>query len=314
MLNTPLNIHRHTSFISLHNPTNEVRLLLKDYSLVQKNIFTLIQHITNAEQKDKVKRILDKYAKLFDTTKPTIVINVKPHAIKTLDYPPPSSKPYYSTPAKQDSMYKITQECNKKRISLTLPLYAALMLVELLRYQYWHKELFQFELIRPSYSPDAAQLFIDKSTRVNNWAGELTTNNSTLSSSRRQNMINYAIYNVFLTTYWIRPILRKWIFQQLKNTRINDLFISFKSTLPPSFLQKTKKFKKMLIQKFVNALLGDDELEPISDDEIYVNQLVGPVKQAPPAIEEISDDEQQLTDQLLANDIELIIHNDGQVK
>ncbi|CAF4954528.1 unnamed protein product, partial [Rotaria socialis] len=34
----------------------------------------------------------------------------------------------------------------------------------------------------------------------------------------------------------------------------------------------------------------------------------------PPAIEEISDDEQQLTDQLLANDIELIIHNDGQVK
>ncbi|CAF4699000.1 unnamed protein product, partial [Rotaria socialis] len=92
----------------------------------------LIQHITNAEQKDKVKRILDKYAKLFDTTKPTIVINVKPHAIKTLDYPPPSSKPYYSTPAKQDSMYKITQECNKKRISLTLPLYAALMLVELL--------------------------------------------------------------------------------------------------------------------------------------------------------------------------------------
>ncbi|CAF4398089.1 unnamed protein product [Rotaria socialis] len=127
-------------------------------------------------------------------------------------------------------------------------------------------------------------------------------------------MINYAIYNVFLTTYWIRPILRKWIFQQLKNTRINDLFISFKSTLPPSFLQKTKKLKKMLIQKFVNALLGDDELEPISDDEIYVNQLVGPVKQAPPAIEEISDDEQQLTDQLLANDIELIIHNDGQVK
>ncbi|CAF3715689.1 unnamed protein product [Rotaria socialis] len=314
MLNTPLNIHRHTSFISLHNPTNEVRLLLKDYSLVQKNIFNLIQHITNAEQKDKVKRILDKYAKLFDTTKPTIVINVKPHAIKTLDYPPPSSKPYYSTPAKQDSMYKITQECNKKRISLTLPLYAALMLVELLRYQYWHKELFQFELIRPSYSPDAAQLFIGKSTRVNNWAGELTTNNSTLSSSRRQNMINYAIYNVFLTTYWIRPILRKWIFQQLKNTRINDLFISFKSTLPPSFLQKTKKLKKMLIQKFVNALLGDDELEPISDDEIYVNQLVGPVKQAPPAIEEISDDEQQLTDQLLANDIELIIHNDGQVK
>ncbi|CAF5143858.1 unnamed protein product, partial [Rotaria magnacalcarata] len=146
MLNSSLKIHRHTSFISLHNPTNEVRLLPKgiilgtttiptlsfkkdpaiDYSLTQKHICNLIQPITNSEQKDNVKRVLDKHVKLFDTTKPTIVINVKPHAIKTLDYPPPSSKPYYSTPAKQDAMYKITQE------------------------------LLQCELIRPSYSPYAA--------------------------------------------------------------------------------------------------------------------------------------------------------------
>ncbi|CAF4712302.1 unnamed protein product [Rotaria socialis] len=146
MLNSSLNIHRHTSFISLHNPTNEVHLLPKGiilgtttiptlsfkkdpeihYSLAQKNICNLIKPITNSEQQDKVKRILDKPVKLFDTTKPTIVINVKSHVIKTLDYPPPSSKPYYSTPAKQDAMYKITQE------------------------------LLQFELIRPSYSPYAA--------------------------------------------------------------------------------------------------------------------------------------------------------------
>ncbi|CAF2042047.1 unnamed protein product, partial [Rotaria magnacalcarata] len=130
VLNSSLNIHRHTSFISLHNPTNEGRLLPKDiilgtttiptlsfkkdrnidYSLAQKHICNSIQSITNLEQKDKVKRVLDKHVKLFDTTKPTIVANVKPHAIKTLDYPPPSSKPYYSTPAKQDAMYKITQE------------------------------------------------------------------------------------------------------------------------------------------------------------------------------------------------------------
>ncbi|CAF4386202.1 unnamed protein product, partial [Rotaria magnacalcarata] len=97
-----------------------------DYSLAQKHICNLIQPITNLEQKDNVKRVLEKHVKLFDTTKPTIVINVKPHAIKTLDYPPPSSKPYYFTSAKQDAMYKITQE------------------------------LLQFELIRPSYSPYAA--------------------------------------------------------------------------------------------------------------------------------------------------------------
>ncbi|CAF1529890.1 unnamed protein product, partial [Rotaria magnacalcarata] len=70
---------------------------------------------------------------------------------------------------------------------------------------------------------------------------------------------------------------------------INDLLISFISTLPPPLLQKRKQ---MLTQKFVNALFGDDEIEPISDDEIYVNQIVGSVKQAPSAIEEISDDEQ----------------------
>ncbi|CAM2728785.1 unnamed protein product [Rotaria socialis] len=97
-----------------------------DYSLAQGNICNLIQPVTNSEQKDKIKRALDKHVKLFDTTKPTIVINVNSQAIKTLDHSPPSSKPYYSTPTKQDAMYMITQE------------------------------LLQFELIRPSYSPYAA--------------------------------------------------------------------------------------------------------------------------------------------------------------
>ncbi|CAF5107649.1 unnamed protein product, partial [Rotaria magnacalcarata] len=99
---------------------------------------------------------------------------------------------------------------------------------------------------------------------------------------------------------------------------INDLLISFISTLPPPLLQKRKQ---MLTQKFVNALFGDDEIEPISDDEIYVNQIVGSVKQAPSAIEEISDDEQyprsdwiQCQGSDFANDIKLIIHNDDQVK
>ncbi|CAF4295986.1 unnamed protein product, partial [Rotaria sordida] len=56
----------------------------------------------------------------------TITTNVKPHAIKTLDHPPPVSKPYYSTPSKQEEMYKIIQE------------------------------LLHFGLIRPSDSPYAA--------------------------------------------------------------------------------------------------------------------------------------------------------------
>ncbi|CAF1431735.1 unnamed protein product [Rotaria sp. Silwood1] len=42
--------------------------------------------------------ILNQHEKLFDTNKPSIAIGVKPHAIKTLDHPPPTSKPFYTTP------------------------------------------------------------------------------------------------------------------------------------------------------------------------------------------------------------------------
>ena len=48
--------------------------------------------------------------KNFDTSKPAIAINVKPHEIKTLDYPRPSSKPYHSPPHTEEEMYKIVQE------------------------------------------------------------------------------------------------------------------------------------------------------------------------------------------------------------
>ncbi|CAF4671374.1 unnamed protein product, partial [Rotaria socialis] len=146
MLNSSLAIHRHTSFISLHNPTTDYCLLHKgiilgtttiptldvkhdpeiNHQLVHAKISDLLQHITNSEQQDQAKCILIEHAKLFDTNRPTIATNVKPHAIKTLDHPPPTSKPYYSTPSKQEAMYKITQE------------------------------LLHFGLIRPSYSPYAA--------------------------------------------------------------------------------------------------------------------------------------------------------------
>ncbi|CAF4737578.1 unnamed protein product, partial [Rotaria sp. Silwood2] len=66
-------------------------------------------------------------------------------------------------------------------------------------------------------------------------------------------------------------------------------------------------------QKFVNALFGADELEPISDDEIYLSQLVGSVTKTQPDLEEISDDEQQLTDTLPTNDIEFIINEDNEL-
>ncbi|CAF3848076.1 unnamed protein product [Rotaria sordida] len=146
MLNSSLTVHRHTSFISLYNPTNYLcslpkgiilgtttiptlsfkRNLIIDHQLVNRNIISFIQHIADHEQQDKVRIILNQFAKLFDTSKSSIATGVKPHAIKTLDHPPPTSKPFYTTPSKQEEMYKITQE------------------------------LLHFGLIRPSYSPYAA--------------------------------------------------------------------------------------------------------------------------------------------------------------
>ncbi|CAF2090982.1 unnamed protein product [Rotaria magnacalcarata] len=146
MLNSSLKVHDHTSNISFYNPTNYSYSLPKglilgtttiptlsfkknstiDHELVNKNITNLIQHITRPDRHEHIKSILYQHLKLFYTSKSTIATNVKPHSIKTLDHPPPTSKPYYTTPNKQEEMYKIVQE------------------------------LLYFGLIRPSYSPYAA--------------------------------------------------------------------------------------------------------------------------------------------------------------
>ena len=146
LLNNILTVKYKKSYVSIYNPTSYPYSLPKgiilgtttiptlsfnkslaiDHQVVDKHINNLIRHISNPEQQDKIKFILNQHAKLFDTSKPTIVDKVKPHEIKTRDHPPPASKPYYSTPHKQEQMYNIT------------------------------KELLNFGLIRPSYSPYAA--------------------------------------------------------------------------------------------------------------------------------------------------------------
>ena len=102
------------------------------------HIDSLVEHINDHDQQRQVKRILFHYSHLFDTRKPAIVCNVKPHEIKTLDHPPPASKAYYSTPQKQEAMHTLVQE------------------------------LLQSGLIRQSYSPYAAPaLLIPK--KDNTW-------------------------------------------------------------------------------------------------------------------------------------------------
>ncbi|CAF4659627.1 unnamed protein product, partial [Rotaria sp. Silwood2] len=111
-LNSSLKVHDHASNISLYNPTNYSYSLPKglilgtttipalsfkknstiDHELVNKNITNLMQHVTRPDRHEKIKSILYQHLKLFDTSKSTIATNGKPHSIKTLDHPPPTSK------------------------------------------------------------------------------------------------------------------------------------------------------------------------------------------------------------------------------
>ncbi|CAF1678236.1 unnamed protein product, partial [Adineta ricciae] len=146
LLNNMVVVNHQKSHISLYNPTKYSYTIPEgivvgtttvptlsfnkcspiDHELVNGYITKLTRHVADPKQADEIKNILHHHEKLFDTSKPTIAVNVKPHEIKTLDYPPPTSRPYYSTPQKEEEMYNIVQD------------------------------LLQHGLIRKSYSPFAA--------------------------------------------------------------------------------------------------------------------------------------------------------------
>ncbi|CAF0988475.1 unnamed protein product [Rotaria sordida] len=78
-------------------------------------------------------------------------------------------------------------------------------------------------------------MFIDKSITVNEWAMELDPMYSTLSTSNRNKMIHYAIYDCFATTCLIRPVTLYWTFQQIIkniNDDNNDDEITVNQSLP----------------------------------------------------------------------------------
>ena len=130
LLNNIATVNQQKSYISVYNPTSYVYSIPKglilgtttiptlsfskctsiNHQLVNDNINKLTRHITDLTQGEEIKAILHEHEKLFDTSKPAIAVNVKPHEIKTLNHPPPSSRPYHSTPHKEEEMYKIVQE------------------------------------------------------------------------------------------------------------------------------------------------------------------------------------------------------------
>lgn len=55
-------------------------------------------------------------------------------------------------------------------------------------------------------------------------------------------MIRYAIYDVMAVTFLIRPITEQWTFEKIKNRKMNEMFVAFKSIkLPPLPTSKNKK-------------------------------------------------------------------------
>ena len=163
----------------------------------------------------------------------------------------------------------------------------------------------------------AAQVFIDKSCTVNNWSAGSTSNSSTLSTARREKMINYAIYDCFATTYLIRPVLDNWTFKKLKDTNIIELFTAFKLPALPTYSSINRKINKKMEQNVNSQTLNiiDEDLEIISDDdEIYLDQLIEPVNNKQSNYEDISSDEHELNTQLPANDVDLPHDTDVEVE
>ncbi|CAF4931198.1 unnamed protein product, partial [Rotaria sp. Silwood1] len=106
-----------------------------------------------------------------------------------------------------------------------------------------------------------------------------------------------------------------WTFKQLNDINIVELFTSFKALSLPkinSSNKKSKKIKKNInLQKLFNS--NDDDLQPISDDEIYLNQLIAPATNEQLEKEKISNYEQKFTGQSLVNDAELISDEDDEI-
>jgi hypothetical protein len=126
------------------------------------------------------------------------------------------------------------------------------------------------------------KLYIDKSCTLGYWTSSLTSSHSSLSHEEQMKMVHYATHDAMAVTYLIRPITEKWTFKQLEERKISEMFITFnaiKLPLLPATTSTKKKNKNINIQKLSKIFkCTDSDIESISsDEEIYLNRLVGPV-------------------------------------
>ncbi|CAF4150870.1 unnamed protein product [Rotaria sordida] len=139
-------------------------------------------------------------------------------------------------------------------------------------------------------------MFIDKSITVNEWTMELDPMYSTLSTSKRNKMIHYAIYDCFTATCLLRPVTLYWTFQQVTKINILDSFQALLSSTQANNNPTNTNIKQQIIKN-----INDDiELIPDDDDEITVNQS-------------ISDDDNEPNPALPPNDNDLRVNNHDMV-
>ncbi|CAF1530640.1 unnamed protein product [Rotaria sordida] len=142
-------------------------------------------------------------------------------------------------------------------------------------------------------------MFIDKSITVNKWATELDPMYSTLSTSKRNKMIHYAIYDCFAATCLIRPVTLYWTFQQVTKINILDSF----QVLPSSSRANNNPTNTNINQQIIKNI--NDDIGLISDDdEITVNQCIKITINNDMLYEEISNDDNELNKALPSNNNE----------
>ncbi|CAF4133604.1 unnamed protein product [Rotaria sordida] len=133
-------------------------------------------------------------------------------------------------------------------------------------------------------------IFIDKSITVNHWTTELDPMYSTLSTSKRNKMVHYAIYDCFTTTCLIRSVIFCWTFQQVTKIHSLDLF----QALPSSSSRANNNSANTNINQRIIKNINDD-IELVSDgDKITVNQCIKITINNDMLYEEISNDDNEL--------------------
>ncbi|CAF1366877.1 unnamed protein product [Rotaria sordida] len=136
-------------------------------------------------------------------------------------------------------------------------------------------------------------MFIDKSITANEWAMELDPKYSTLSTSNRNKMIHYAIYDCFATTCLIRPVTLYWTFQQNINDDNND--------------------DEITVNQCIKITINNDMLyEEIPNDDNELNKAL-PLNNNESLYKAISDDDNEPNPALPANDNDLRVNNHDMV-